>query len=295
MALTSLMTFETRARLWRIRSSEHPGLLARAAVVWQRAIRNLTAPTPGRARCRWAPGCWQLRLPKPVTVSLVDLTPEMLEQAPLRDSPSRRHVVRGDAMNLPSRPGSSTSPSAGTCSGRCLIQRKRSLNGSASPGPTAGSSGSTLPGPDDAHQPLLTWARQTALARRLRRSCAAARKACCRYDASLDGELHSRLTSVRPIVECFAILASQMSCQIRAGSCPGTASWRCGLESATTPPGSRLPRSYRHASWARQPRDFFTNPWRSNDRPRCGRGRVGRRRRRGREGTRRSGSISGRS
>jgi hypothetical protein len=51
----------------------------------------------------------------------------------------------------------------------------------------------------------LPWARQTALARRLRsilRPQPQPKEFCCQYDASLDGELPFRdLTSVRPIVE----------------------------------------------------------------------------------------------
>ena len=185
------------------------GLLTpRAAVLWQRAIHKLIgSDAKDVLDVGTGTGLLAVEIAKAGhRVVGADLTPEMLERARLRGTRERVDVtwLEGDAMNLPFETGRFdvtvsrhvlwTMPDPAKAfsewirvtrpNGRVVwfdsIWQKRRSPGS-----------------------LLTWARQTALARRLRSILRRQpEEFCCRYDASLNGELPFRdLTSVRPIVE----------------------------------------------------------------------------------------------
>jgi ubiquinone/menaquinone biosynthesis C-methylase UbiE len=185
------------------------GLLTpRAAVLWQRVIHKLIGvDAKDVLDVGTGTGLLAVEIAKAGhRVVGVDLTPEMLERARLRGTREGVDVtwLEGDAMNLPFETGRFdvtvsrhvlwTMPDPAKAftewirvtrpNGRVIwfdstFQKRRS------------------PGS------LSMWARQTALARRLRSILRRQpEEFCCHYDTSLDGELPFRdLSSVRPIVE----------------------------------------------------------------------------------------------
>lgn len=185
------------------------GLLTpRAAVVWQRLIRELIGPDAKDVLdVGTGTGLLAVEIAKAGhRVVGSDLTPEMLEQARLRSVRERVDVTwsEGDAMNLPFETGRFdvtvsrhvlwTMPDPAKAFSEWI--RVTKPNGRVVWFDSTWHNGRS-PGS------LLNWARQTAPARRLRSILRAQpEEYCCHYDTSLNGELPFRdLASVRPIVE----------------------------------------------------------------------------------------------
>lgn len=205
------------------------GLLTpRAAAFWRRTIRNLIgSDTKDVLDVGTGTGLLAVEIAKAGhRVVGVDLTPEMLERARARSRDEGVEVtwLEGDAMSLLLETGRFdvtvsrhvlwTMPDPAKAftewirvtkpNGRVVwfdsTWLKRSSGG-----------------------PLLAWARETALARRLRSTLPQKPKEhCCHYEESLNGELPFRdLTSVRPIEELLRKLGvSDVVFQSAQGAAP---------------------------------------------------------------------------
>jgi ubiquinone/menaquinone biosynthesis C-methylase UbiE len=185
------------------------GLLTpRAAVFWQRTIRNLIgSDAKDVLDVGTGTGLLAVEIAKAGhRVVGVDLTPEMLERARSRSTGEGVQVtwLEGDAMSLPCETGRFdvtvsrhvlwTMPDPAKAFTEWIRVTKPN-------GRVAWFDSTWRKRPSALS--LLVWARQTALARRLRSTLRQKPKEhCCHYDASLNSELPFRdLTSVRPIEE----------------------------------------------------------------------------------------------